>query len=245
MQYIPIGLPFFVAFWFLFAVLVVLIEIGILQYVFESMGVGRRYMFLLLVSCLLGSYINIPIAELPAERMYSGQIVDFLGMRYVVPVVVNWPRTVIAVNVGGAIIPFCLSVYLIVKNRQYLSSVVAVLIVSVVVHLLARPVRGVGIAVPTLIPPVITALVAVSISRRYAAPLAYVAGSLGTLIGADLMNLGKVRGLGAPVASIGGAGKFDGIFLTGILAVLLAGWLGGRRHLPDEARNPVVDEAGL
>ena len=52
--------------------------------------------------------------------------------------------------------------------------------------------------------------------------LAYVGGSLGTLIGADLLNLGVVRGLGAPVASIGGAGTFDGIFLTGVLAVLLA-----------------------
>jgi len=31
-----------------------------------------------------------------------------------------------------------------------------------------------------------------------------------------------VHGLGAPVASISGAGTFDGIFLTGILAVLLA-----------------------
>jgi uncharacterized membrane protein len=30
-----------------------------------------------------------------------------------------------------------------------------------------------------------------------------------------------VQGLGAPVASIGGAGTFDGIFLTGVLAVLL------------------------
>ena len=34
--------------------------------------------------------------------------------------------------------------------------------------------------------------------------------------------------LGAPVASIGGAGTFDGIFLTGILAVLLAGLMGPR-----------------
>jgi len=59
---------------------------------------------------------------------------------------------------------------------------------------------------------------------------AYIAGSLGTLIGADLLNLDKVRGLGAPVASIGGAGKFDGIFLTGIVAVLFAGILGARRH---------------
>jgi uncharacterized membrane protein len=52
--------------------------------------------------------------------------------------------------------------------------------------------------------------------------LAYISGSLGTLIGADLLNLNNIQGLGAPVASIGGAGTFDGIFVTGILAVLLA-----------------------
>ena len=46
---------------------------------------------------------------------------------------------------------------------------------------------------------------------------------MGTLIGADLLNLDKISGLGAPVASIGGAGTFDGIFLIGIMAVLLAG----------------------
>jgi uncharacterized membrane protein len=51
---------------------------------------------------------------------------------------------------------------------------------------------------------------------------AYVAGSLGTLIAADLLNLGIIHALGALIASIGGAGRFDGIFMTGILAVLLA-----------------------
>ena len=66
------------------------------------------------------------------------------------------------------------------------------------------------------------AVVAVGSRARNSAPLAYIAGSLGTLIGADLTNLDKVRGLGAPVATICGAGTFDGIFLTGILAVLLA-----------------------
>jgi uncharacterized membrane protein len=48
---------------------------------------------------------------------------------------------------------------------------------------------------------------------------------LGTLIGADILNLPKVQGLAVPVASIGGAGTFDGIFLTGIIAVLLASLL--------------------
>jgi len=50
-----------------------------------------------------------------------------------------------------------------------------------------------------------------------------VAGTLGTLIGADLLNLPRLRNLGAGVASIGGAGTFDGVLLSGIIAVLLVG----------------------
>lgn len=81
-------------------------------------------------------------------------------------------------------------------------------------------------------------IAALVISRRQAAPLAYIAGILGTLTGADLLNLDMVQGLGAPVASIGGAGKFDGIFLTGVVAVLLAGIVSRKRSLPGP-----VDEA--
>jgi uncharacterized membrane protein len=66
------------------------------------------------------------------------------------------------------------------------------------------------------------AVVPLLLSLRQSAPLTYISGSLGTLIGADLLNLDKVQGLGAPVVSIGGAGTFDGIFLTGVLAVLFA-----------------------
>jgi uncharacterized membrane protein len=91
-------------------------------------------------------------------------------------------------------------------------------------------VPGVGIAVPVFLPAIIAALVSLLLSRKDAAPLAYISGSMGTLIGADLTNLDKVAGLGAPVASIGGAGTFDGIFLTGIVAVLLAGFVTPRRQ---------------
>ena len=53
------------------------------------------------------------------------------------------------------------------------------------------------------------------------ASIAYISGTLGTLIGADLLNLRRLRNLGARMASIGGAGTFDGVFLSGIIAVLL------------------------
>ena len=68
----------------------------------------------------------------------------------------------------------------------------------------------------------VAAATALLLSRQSAPSLAYISGSLGTLIGADLLNLGIIQELGAPIASIGGAGRFDGIFLTRILAVLLA-----------------------
>jgi uncharacterized membrane protein len=171
---------------------------------------------------LIGSYFNIPIAEFPEQRILSGQEIDFFGMRYMVPVVVDWPGTILAVNVGGALIPSLMSLYLLIKNRLWARGLLATAGVALICHLFATPVPGVGIALPVFIPSVITAIVALLLARRQAAPLAYIGGSLGTLIGADLLNLDKVQGIGAPVASIGGAGTFDGIFLTAILAVLLA-----------------------
>ena len=142
----------------------------------------------------------------------------------------------IAVNVGGAVIPTVMSLYLLFARRLWLRGLIATAIVALVLHWLAQPVRGVGIAVPIFCPAVVTAIVALVLAGANAAPLAYIAGSMGTLIGADLTNLGRVRGLGAPVASIGGAGTFDGIFLTGILAVLLASLF----TRPEES-PPIID----
>jgi uncharacterized membrane protein len=99
---------------------------------------------------------------------------------------------------------------------------VATAVVGFVVHRMATPIPGVGISVPTLAPPLLATGVALVLSRRFAAPIAYISGSLGVLVGADLTNIGQLRSLGASVASIGGAGTFDGIFLTGVIAVLLA-----------------------
>ncbi len=221
--YLPLTPGLFAVLVLLFGVLIVLIQLRILRYAYMRLGVGPGAALLLLFGSLVGSYFNIPITVLPGETMRTGQIVDFFGMRYVVPLVTSYPGTVLAVNVGGAVIPTVMSIYLVLRYQLWLRAVIAVIVIALVIHAMATPVRGVGIAVPVFGPVVVTAILAFILSREYAAPLAYVGGSMGTLIGADLMNLGKIGGLGAPVASIGGAGTFDGIFLTGILAVLLAG----------------------
>jgi uncharacterized membrane protein len=89
--------------------------------------------------------------------------------------------------------------------------------------------------------PLVAVIIAAVVYWRNAASLAYAGGSLGVLIGADVLNLDKLQGIGAPVLSIGGAGTFDGIFVTGMMAVLLAGFTGrGRRGERFEAPRPTM-----
>ncbi len=222
LHYLPLPLAFFTILVGLFVLLVIVIEVGLLRFAYMRLGISSRVAFLLLFASLVGSYLNIPVMDLPAKAVMSGRVIDFFGMRYVVPTVINWPSTTVAVNVGGALIPGLMSLYLLIKNRLWVSGPIATAGVALVVHFMATPVPGLGIAVPIFVPALATAIVSLILSRQQAAPLAYISGSMGTLIGADLLNLGKVQGLGAPVVSIGGAGTFDGIFVTGILAVLIA-----------------------
>jgi uncharacterized membrane protein len=222
MHYFPIALPFLLILFFIFLVLLILIEVGILGYAYQRLGIKPRYVFALLLLSLFGSYINIPLYQLPAETLHPGGKVTFYGVRHVIPFVTQWPGTIIAANLGGAIIPAVLSIYLVMKNRLFLRGLLGIVIVTVIVHHVAHPINGMGIAEPVFIPPLAAAGAAFLISRRFAPALAYISGSLGTLIGADLLNIKNLQGLGAPVISIGGAGTFDGIFMTGILAVLLA-----------------------
>jgi uncharacterized membrane protein len=220
-HYLPLTPGPFSVLVLLFGVLVLLIQFRILRYAYMKLGVGPGMAMLLLFGSLIGSFYNIPVAFLPGP-VSPARIVDYYGMYYVVPSV-RWQGTYLAVNVGGAVIPTLMSTYLVLRYQLWLRATIAVAVIAIVIHSMASPVEGVGIAVPVFVPVIATAILAFILSREYAAPLAYIGGSMGTLIGADLTNLDKITGLGAPVASIGGAGTFDGIFLTGVLAVLLAG----------------------
>jgi uncharacterized membrane protein len=229
MHYLPLPLPFFSILIGLFIALVLLLQLGAFHFAYKRLGVSSGVALLLLLGSLIGSYINIPVANLPGHEVVTGQEVVFFGMHYTVPVLVEQSGTVVAVNVGGAVIPGLVSLYLLLKNQLWVRGIIATAIVAAVCHSIAQPVPGLGIAMPVFVPAVVTALVAFLLSNGNAAPLAYIGGSLGTLIGADLLNLDHIQGLGAPVASIGGAGTFDGIFLIGILAVLIASLTGPRQ----------------
>ena len=231
-HYLPLTPGFFSILVVLFVGLIILVQLRILRYAYMRLGLGPGAALLLLLGSLIGSYFNIPVAVLPGSTVRSHEIVDFFGMRYVVPLVTSWPGTVLAVNVGGAVIPTIMSTYLVIRYHLWLKAAIATAVIAFIIHSIATPVPGIGIAVPVFAPVVATVIIAFILSREYAAPLAYIGGSMGTLIGADILNLDKISGLGAPVASIGGAGTFDGIFLTGILAVLLAGIAAPERPRP-------------
>src|SRR5713226_3367277 len=203
-HYYPLTLPFLLILLGVLVALTFLALLRVLQFAYAQLGIAPRYFFTWLFASLAGSYINLPIMRFSPEQMTRLQEIPFYGVPYVIPTVETWPGTILAVNVGGAIIPVLVSLILIVKNGLYRMAAWGIAIVSLACYVLAEPVQGLGIAIPVFYPPVIAAIVALLLSRRYAAPLAYACGSLGTLIGADLMNLGNIRGLGAPVMSSGG-----------------------------------------
>lgn len=184
------------------------VELGVLDYTYARLGIGHRLFTGLLFASLLGSVVNVPVTTLGDDAR--------------VPAAGFGGRTLVAINVGGAVIPALLSLYLLVLHRIFGVGAIAVAVVAGTSHALARPVPGKGISLPIFVPPVVAAFTAMLLAPDAAPALAYAAGSLGSLLGADVANLYRIRELDAPVVSIGGAGTFDGIFLTGILAVLLA-----------------------
>jgi len=214
-----------ILFFFLLAFFFILVEIHVINYAFMALGLPPEMAFAALLASLIGSYINIPIARVASSNLHPATVVRSFGVRYQVPIAAEPGSTIVAVNVGGAIVPVLIAFYLLAHwPGIVLPALIGIAIVTIVVHRFARPIPGLGIATPMLIPPIAAALCGYVLggtdSHRDA--VAFISGVLGTLIGADLLNLGKLRELGAPVASIGGAGTFDGIFLTGVVAVLLA-----------------------
>ena len=228
--YLPIGLPIFIMLIFLSLLVIPLLMLLFASSIvdaFERLGFNTIIGILVFIMALLGSAINIPITRIVSKSpMVEEKVVYFYGIPYVIPTV-REESSILSINVGGALIPVLISIYEFIRlfalgaGGTALISLLGIVIVAIVVHLFAKPVKGVGIAVPFFIPPIVTIIVALLITRQYHPAVAYISGTIGTLIGADLLNLKKIPELGAPMVSIGGAGTFDGVFLTGILSVLL------------------------
>ncbi|MDE1989313.1 MAG: DUF1614 domain-containing protein [Betaproteobacteria bacterium] len=206
-----------------FILLVIVVQFGVVSVAFEKLGLSSHSAYLLLLATLIGSTINLPLFSVRSEGAASPVLPPELARLPLFRKIPFTGRTTVVVNVGGALIPLVFSFYLIAHRPLSPFEVLAAIgVVAGVAHAISRPIPGVGIAMPVFIAPVAAALVAWLLNPEQRAPLAYIGGSLGVLIGADLVRLKDLKSLGAPVASIGGAGTFDGIFITGFVAVLLA-----------------------
>ena len=200
-------------------------------------GLGLPWFLVVLVVwfSLLGGAVNFPVKEFVSESpVIVSREVSFFGFRWVVPEVVERQKTVLAVNLGGAIIPILVSAYLLAYSIPtldpnpffaYLKIVVVTFVVAVVAKKMSRVIPSLGIALPGFVPPILTVTLTLAVFPIYVLNnpyfIGYVSGTIGTLIGADILNLDKVVKVGAPLVSIGGAGTFDGIYLTGVISVLL------------------------
>ena len=225
--YPPLHRRYFLMLTVLFVVIVSLVLSGIIGTAFRVLfpGLGTVGTFLVFTACLVGSYLNIPLANLRTQyEAIEIKYVTVFGVTYPAPTITRGTkRTVLAVNVGGAVIPVATSIYLLLQTPSVIPlALLITLFVAVIVFTVSRPVRGLGIIVPALIPPLSAALLAILVGGEWQHLVAYTSGTLGTLIGADLLRLDNIRRLGSAMVSIGGAGTFDGIFLAGIIAVLLA-----------------------
>ncbi|MDY6943816.1 MAG: DUF1614 domain-containing protein [Pseudomonadota bacterium] len=202
------------------AAFLTLIEIGVITVAFDKLGLSERSALNLFLLSVLGSMINLPLFSIRRHRQTGPphQLPPFPWLQQR-----GRPdRTLIAVNVGGGLIPVMFSVYLYSWHTLPVSTVlIAIAAVSGACYLASRPIPRLGIGMPILVGPLSAAAVAIFTYPENSAPLAYICGTIGVLIGADLLRLPDIGRLDAPVASIGGAGTFDGMFITGLIAVLL------------------------
>ncbi|MHA2365075.1 MAG: DUF1614 domain-containing protein, partial [Candidatus Hodarchaeales archaeon] len=213
----------------LFAILVIVGS----RVAFEQLGMDPFLATMLVFLSLILSSVNLPAGIIHIDAKLEIRSFWFYNKYIEAPVLTNGSSTRIFFNVGGAVIPFLISIGLIVFNPQvFTASILAIIPVTIITYRLSRVIPGRGIGIPLLILPVIglgcglavaglMTLLGDSLSTVDIAIIVYTATTVGTLLGADILNLAKIKQLRSPFLAIGGAGTFDGVFLVGILATLV------------------------
>ncbi|KUO79249.1 MAG: hypothetical protein AT714_00090 [Vulcanisaeta sp. OSP_8] len=197
--------------------------------VLVSIGVNPLLALTLTLGSLLTSYINVTIVEITYYTPFA-PFGDFMKL-FPIPIVMQRvDKLFIELNVGGAIIPVAVSIYLILTYLINNTAVMALFIMSLIISsfinwLDSRVIPGIGVALPTALPVLLTltfTLIATILFRANPLGFSYSLGSLSTLIGADLLNIGRVVRSMRGYVEIGGAGVFDGIYITGLASLVLA-----------------------
>jgi len=193
-----------------------------------KLGLSPQSSFLAALGIFLGGMLNIPVKRIEREELTEVTPFTLFGFASMFP---RFQRrrtyTIIAVNVGGCVVPTTLALYELyriasVGPHPLLAAGAATAVNILVCYRLARPLPEVGIALPALMPALAAAACGLVLVPDMAPSIAFTAGVFGPLVGADLLHLRDIENISAGVASIGGAGTFDGIVLSALVATLIA-----------------------
>lgn len=202
----------------------IIIYLGLAHRALDRMRLSDREALIVIAAIILGSFINIPLPFLPFTT---------------------------SINVGGALVPFVLAVYLLVKagsNKEWIRALVGAVATAVIVYIVGslinrgatmEPAGRYAVLDAIYLYPLAGGVVAYIFGRSRRS--AFVAATLGVLM-VDIFHYAWLLRQGAPanyVVSIGGAGAFDTIVLAGIIAVLLAEIVG--EFLERAAGGPGVE----
>jgi len=215
----------------LFLVLMPFVFVDLMHQALSRLHLAPGAALFAVLAILIGSLINLPVHRIEREELQVVHPFAVWGPWWLAP---SWQRvrreTVIAVNVGGCVVPTLIAAwqlpFLAASGPALLAATALVSAANITAcYFAARPVPGVGIMMPGLISPAVSLLftwIVLPMDAPERASVAFVAGILGPLVGADLLHLKEIEKVSTGLLSIGGAGTFDGIVLSGVLAALLA-----------------------
>jgi uncharacterized membrane protein len=227
-----LGCAFLLVSFFFFCILPYFV-VDAMRLALENLHLSPQTALLAVIGIFLGSLINLPVYRIPRADPQPVEPLAVYGLEGLFPTWQQMRRdTVIAINVGGCLIPLVLAAYqarhVVAAGSWAVTALIVAATVSILVcYRFARPVQGIGIMMPALAPPLASILVAWMLlgGNQYdgiRAPVAFIAGVLGPLVGADLLHLPDIRRVPAGMLSIGGAGTFDGIVISGLVAAYFA-----------------------
>ncbi|AEG61153.1 DUF1614 domain-containing protein [Desulforamulus ruminis] len=209
-----------------------LVFFGFAQRALDRMRLSDKGTLAVILALIVGSFINIPIPGTPVP---------------------------LEINVGGALVPVVLVVYLLVKagtGKEVSRALIASALTGIAIWFigsrmmtgLPEPAGHFGFIDVIYVYPIVAAVIAYAVGRSRRS--AFIGATLGVIL-ADVANyFYYVQNNATNVTkSIGGAGAFDSIVISGILAILLADIIGEARERlqggPSSEGKPDALVAGL
>ncbi len=221
MIYLPVSLFLFLLLLLLLPFIWIAVAVEVVEIAVAKLGFSPGIAVMIFAAVLFGSMINIPLYRVESTITIIPDFMElWLRQFWGLPLHQVQQQTIVALNVGGGLIPVLVALYQLIRSDT-LAILVVTVIVTIVSYYSAHIVPGIGIQINALNSPLTAALTAVLIAELQASSVALAGGILGTLIGADLLHLKEIERMSPGVLSLGGAGVFDGIAMCGLFALLL------------------------